>query len=137
MASSAIEELLVRPEVLLIKDAAFALGSTGLRGADNPAAMAFYATTLHFTNALAVEEEDIASGELEDGGTPERVRRWGWLDPSLTVWCSNSRSHCVNCPVGEKCYGLCGAGGSFVVIVAGTLDAIGTIDMHVPMDETH
>lgn len=137
MASSAIEELLVRPEVLLIKDAAFALGSTGLRGADNPAAMAFYATTLHFTNALAVEEEDIASGELEDGGTPERVRRWGWLDPSLTVWCSNSRSHCVNCPVGEKCYGLCGPGGSFVVIVAGTLDAIGTIDMHVPMDETH
>ena len=41
MASSAIEELLARPEVLLIKDAAFALGSTGLRGADNPAAMAF------------------------------------------------------------------------------------------------
>ena len=124
-ASSATEELLARPEVLLIKDAAFALGNTGIRGVDNPAAMAFYATALRFTNALAVEEEDVASGELEDGGMPERllskkrVRRWGWLDPSPTTWCSNSRSHCVRCPEGPQCYGLCGPGCTCWWIVCG------------------
>ena len=116
-ANSAVEELLSRPEVLLIKDAAFALGNTGVIGADNPAAMAFYTTALRFTKALA-EEENVASGELEDIGIPERRRSkrglfcgW-WSLPACPErrHCSNSNSRCVNCPIGPECLGLCGPG---------------------------
>ena len=49
---SAIEDLMVRPEVQLITAAAFALGETGLHGRDNPAAMAFYSTALRFSTAV-------------------------------------------------------------------------------------
>ena len=116
-ANGAVEELLSRPEVLLIKDAAFALGNTGVIGADNPAAMAFYTTALRFTKALA-EEENVASGELEDIGIPERRRSkrglfcgW-WFRPSCPERqnCPNSNSRCVNCPTGPQCLGLCGPG---------------------------
>ena len=110
-ASSAIEELLTRPEVLLIKDAAFALGDTGLNGIDNPAAMAFYSTALRFAKATIVEDEDAGSGELDDeegvGGLLSRKRsRRGWWPR----WCSNSRYLCRKCPRGSKCVGLCGPG---------------------------
>ena len=106
-ATNAIDELLERPEVLLIKDAAFAIGSTGLTGAGNPAAMAFYTTALRFAKSTVVEDQHVASGESEGAAreslSKKRSRR------SLT-WCSNSNSYCNVCPVGDNCLGLCGPG---------------------------
>jgi len=105
-ARSAQEELLARPEVLLIKEAALALGNAGLRGVNNPAAMAFYTTALRF--AKAVEGSDVSSGRSEGEEMPERllskkrVRR--------EQWCSNSNSYCDVCPTGPDCHGLCGPG---------------------------
>jgi len=97
---------LARPEVLLIKEVAFALGNTGLTGVNNPAAMAFYATALRF--AKAVEGSDVSSGRGEGEEMPERllskkrVRR--------EQWCMYSYSYCPGhtCPVGSDCLGLCG-----------------------------
>ena len=105
-ATSAIEELLARPEVLLIKDAAFAIGNTGITGVRNPAAMAFYTTALRFAES-AIGDQHAASGESE-GATrglvsKKRSRR------QLT-WCSNSNSNCDICPQGDNCLGLCGPG---------------------------
>ena len=103
-ATSAIDELLARPEVLLIKDAAFAIGNTGLTGVRNPAAMAFYITALRFAES-AIEDQHAASGESERAGrglaSKKRSRR------QLT-WCSNSNSYCNICPNGDNCLGLCG-----------------------------
>ena len=106
-AANAIDELLARPEVLLIKDAAFAIGSTGLTGVGNPAAMAFYTTALRFAKSTIVEDQHVASGESEGAArellSKKRSRR------SLT-WCSNSNSYCNICPDGDDCLGLCGPG---------------------------
>ena len=110
--TTAVDELLARPEVLLIKDAAFAIGNTGLTGIDNPAAMAFYATALRFAKSAVVEGEDVASGEGEEDGevrgllSKKRGRRGSWW--SGPGWCRNSRSYCYNCPDGPNCLGLCG-----------------------------
>lgn len=112
--TTAVDELLARPEVLLIKDAAFAIGNTGLRGVDNPAAMAFYATALRFAKSAVVEDEEVASGEGEHDGeargllSKKRGRRGSWW--SGPGWCSNSRYYCYNCPDGRYCRGLCGPG---------------------------
>ena len=116
-AKTAVEDLLARPEVLLIKDAAFALGNTGIIGADSPAAMAFYTTALRFTKALA-EEENVASSEHEDEGITERRRSKRqllcglWPLPSCPQRqnCPYSNSSCVNCPIGRECLGMCGPG---------------------------
>ena len=111
--TTAVDELLARPEVPLIKDAAFAIGNTGLTGVDNPAAMAFYATALRFARSTVVEDEHVASGEGEGEGEDDGVAR-GLLSKKrsrrswLPGWCSNSRYYCYNCPVGRNCLGLCG-----------------------------
>lgn len=103
---SAIEELLMRPEVPFIEEAAFALGNTGLHGVNNPAAMAFYSTALRF--AKVDENEGVASGLMEEELPAERRdRRWLFR---RRRYCTNSRSRCYNCPIESDCLGLCGRG---------------------------
>ena len=51
-ARNAIDYMLMHPEVQLIATASVALGNTGLHGKENPAAMAFYATALHFSKLM-------------------------------------------------------------------------------------
>ena len=61
-----------------------------------------------------------------------QVLQHGVVTPDLTVSDVRKAHGALVCVVRDVL-----AGGSFVVIAAGTQDAIGTIDMHVPMDETH
>jgi len=102
-ATSAFEELIARPEVLLIKEAAFALGNTGLKGVNNPAAMAFYSTAIHLANELTVDDDDREDEISDELPFAIRGRR-------STRYCTNSRSNCIKCPRGRKCLGLCGPG---------------------------
>ena len=91
---SAIDKLLMRPEIELIIDAAAALGNSGIYGYENPAAMAFYTTALRFSSVMA--EHDI---DLDQSGGLARNRR--------SYRCSSS---CSRCPRGSNCQGLCGPG---------------------------
>ena len=68
-ATNAIDELLARPEVLLIKDAAFAIGNTGLTGVGNPAAMAFYTTALRSSIAFVAVAFTISLSRCNTFGT--------------------------------------------------------------------
>ena len=96
---SAIDNLLIRPEVQLIAIAAVALGNAGLHGTENPPAMAFYATALRFSTILNEHDRDTS-------GAVQRNKRW-WSP----TYCSNSGSYCYSsCPIGPNCSGLCGPG---------------------------
>ena len=116
---SAIEELMTRPEVQLIVEAAHALGNAGLYGVDNPAVMAFYTTAMHFAKAIAEDADaDVVGSEtLHVPHVPygKRAKRgfWDFSRPS-TEHCSNvnggSRCELGTCPRGRKCRGLCGPG---------------------------
>ena len=99
---NAVENLLMHPEAQLIASAAIALGSTGLHGKDNPAAMAFYATALRFSTALGGHDHQ------DTGEAAHRNKRWS-LD---ATYCSNSDSYCPAgfCPFESNCLGLCGPG---------------------------
>ena len=100
---SAIDKLLMRPEVELIATAASALGNSGIHGYENPAAMVFYTTALRFSSA-------IAEHELNEGGGLARSKR-GWVDWLFGSYCSNSDSYCYSrCPEGPSCSGMCGPG---------------------------
>lgn len=70
--------------------------------------------------------------EFGDGDGLIQVLQYGVVIPDLTVSTVRLAKNVMACVVRDVL-----AGGSFVVIAAGTLDAIGTTDMHVPMDETH
>jgi len=138
-ARSAEEELLARPEVLLIKEVAFALGNTGLTGVNNPAAMAFYRYSTNVSRKL-LKVVTFHQVEVKGEKMPERllskkrVRR--------EQWCMYSYSYCPGhtCPVGSDCLGLCGprchCWCSFAMTAAGTLDAISTIPPVLQLDKT-
>ena len=116
--SSALEELMTRPEVEFIVEAAHALGNAGLYGVDNPAVMVFYTTAMRFAKAIGNDiDEDadvVGSGQVppEVVSLGKRAKRgfWDWVRP--TEYCSNSRSTCRRgwCPEGGHCQGLCGPG---------------------------
>ena len=105
---SAIEDLMMRPEVQLIAAAAVALGETGLHGIDNPAAMAFYSTAWRFStdlegNVNKIPSEDAVPVEDVPSEIGARYRR---------EYCSYADSNCPSgmCPRGRNCRGLCGPG---------------------------
>ena len=70
--------------------------------------------------------------EFGDGDGLIHVPQDGVVTPDPTVSTVRKAHSVMVCVVRDAL-----AGGSFVVIAAGTQDAIGTIDMDVPMDETH
>ena len=108
-ARSAIEQLLMRPEVQLIASAAFALGNTGVYGRDNPAAMVFYTTALRFAKVL---NQDMASTDYEVPLAPEGATALKHRNRRSYEYCSNSDSYCYTnyCPTGSNCLGMCGKG---------------------------
>ena len=70
--------------------------------------------------------------EFGDGDGSIQVPQHGVVTPDPTVSDVRKAHSVMVCVVRDVL-----AGGSFVVIAAGTQDAIGTIDTDVPTDETH
>ena len=114
----AFKELIMRPEVELIVAAAKALGNTGLRGRRSPAAMTFYV----FAKQLAmVKMHELGSlvGEGGESGFDERLlQHYQRREKRSREYCDNIPSgiffsndrYCPRgeCPVGDKCLGMCG-----------------------------
>ena len=118
----AFKELLNRPEVELIVAAARALGNTGLRGRENPAALTFYA----FAKQLAKVKTHFSKGQEGGSGEPFSSSTLSYHGqdmyrekrsplehcpniPRGSIFSSNNR-HCPRgeCPVGSECHGMCG-----------------------------
>ena len=110
---SAIEELMTRPEVQFIIEAARALGSTGLHGVDNPAAMAFYTTTMRFAKAVqeGADANIVSSGRvpMEDVPSANRAKRFcrtycDLVSRTCSTACICWRFVCGNCCWNARCY---------------------------------
>jgi len=118
--NSAFKELLNRPEVELVVAAAKALGSTGLRGRENPAALTFYA----FAKQLAKVKTYFSTGPEGGSGEPfsssplpyqhmYREKRYQLeectnIQPSGFLFSNNRYCPRGECPIGSECYGMCG-----------------------------
>ncbi len=92
----AIQELVARPEILLIERAAFALGDEGITGLDYPSSLPFYLAALQLhkvNNSIWLEQ---TNNEEQNALLPnDRARRASCL------------SQCPPCPE-DDCLGMCG-----------------------------
>ena len=92
---NALRQLLLRPEILLIKPAAFALGDEGITGQEYPSVLPFYLAALQLQSFLT-ENESI------------------WWDhdqvlPDNRLKRASCLSECPPCPC-DECLGMCGYG---------------------------
>ena len=86
---NSIENLLIQPEVDLIKPAAFALGAQGVTGKEFPGILPFYLA------ALQLEKITMSKNSETDYQLHKRLRRAGCL------------AQCPPCP-NDDCLGMCG-----------------------------
>ena len=115
----AFKVLLMRPEVELIAAAAKALGSTGVHGRGNPAALTFYA----LAKQLAIVKMQEAGNLLGEGGESgfgdrllqhhqRRKKRSREFCPNIPrgFFLFPNDRYCPRgeCPVGNTCLGMCG-----------------------------
>lgn len=101
-----IEEFLTHPEVSLLKEAAEALGKSGVLGKDSQPTMIFYAMALRFTKMMR-EYGDVDGSGAEPMDDPLSIltnRR-----PKRS-YCYNNGYYCNICPFGYSCLGMCGPG---------------------------
>ena len=114
----AFKRLLMGPGVELIVAAAKALGSTGLHGRGNPAAMTFYALAKQLA-MVRMQEVGSLLGESGESGFGERLLQHSQRrERRSTKFCANiprgflfpNDRFCPRdeCPVGDECLGMCG-----------------------------
>lgn len=97
------EEKLRHPAVLLLQEAAFAMGESGIEGRENPAALQLYVTAMRILEWREKKLEE-GSGELLEE------------DNVLEAYPRQKRSHCRRCTTGYcpdryhdyGCVGMCG-----------------------------
>ena len=99
---NAINEMLERPEIQLMQDAALKLMDLGITGDQYPSALTFLVTVKRFItlrlNATETPESDTGSG-LELSHPRKKRACSNWLS-------RNCPSH--RCPIGSRCLGMCG-----------------------------
>ena len=99
---NSINEMLERPEIQLMQDAALKLMDLGITGDQYPSALTFLVTVKRFItlrlNATEIPESDTGSG-LEPSHPREKRACSNWLS-------RNCPSH--RCPIGSSCLGMCG-----------------------------
>ena len=99
---NAINEMLERPEIQLMQDAALKLMDLGITGDQYPSALTFLVTVKRFItfrlNATEIPESDTGSG-LE----PSHPREKRACSNRLSRNCPSHR-----CPIGPRCSGMCG-----------------------------
>ena len=128
-----LQKLLERPELDLIRDAAFALGNTGVTGAENPAAMVFYAHAMRFSK-LTDRAQSAAEYYAAYPGFARHKRASscgsGWTDGGSYMCPDNGRccASASNCPTGTKnasgCVGTAAFAGCLCVATAATTKAV-------------
>jgi len=100
------EEKLRHPAVLLLQEAAFAMGKSGIEGRENPAALQLYVTAMRMLEWREKKLKEEGSGELLEE------------DNVLEAFPRQKRSHCGGCTTGycpdryhdDRCVGMCGLG---------------------------
>ena len=101
---NAINEMLERPEIQLMQDAALKLMDLGITGEQYPSALTFLVTVKRFItlklNASEIPESDIGSGS---GSEPSHPREKRACSNRLSRNCPSHR-----CPRGSRCLGMCG-----------------------------
>ena len=99
---NSINEMLERPEIQLMQDAALKLMDLGIAGDQYPSALTFLVTVKRFItlrlNATEIPEPDTGSGS-EPSHPREKRACSNWLS-------RNCPSH--RCPRGSNCLGMCG-----------------------------
>ena len=116
---NAFKELLMGPEVELIVAAAKALGSTGLHGRGNPAAMTFYALAKQLAMAKMQEVGSLLGEGGESGYGEPLSQHYQRRERRSPEFCANiprgfflfpNDRFCPRdeCPVGDTCLGMCG-----------------------------
>lgn len=101
---NAINEMLERPEIQLMQDAALKLMDLGIAGDQYPSALTFLVTVKRFItlklNASEIPESDTGSGSGSEPSHPREKRACSnW-------WSRNCPSN--RCPIGSQCLGMCG-----------------------------
>ena len=99
---NAMEELLMRPEVVMIEEAARALGGQGIMGNENPAAMPFYVLAMRLTK---FRNQFLGTTAVNVAPRVKRGHCWWSFDH-----CWNNGRCCWTCPRGNSCLGMCGPG---------------------------
>lgn len=100
------EEKLRHPAVLLLQEAAFAMGGSGIEGREYPAALQLYVTAMRMLEWREKKLMEEGSGELLEE------------DNVLEAFPRQKRSHCGRCTTGycpdryhdDGCVGMCGLG---------------------------
>lgn len=102
---SAFAELLFRPEMDDAIDMFEAFGVTGINGNQNPAALNFYGMILNFEKLRRMFNDSSSTPEAST-----RQKRHGCHVTSYYGAGVFIRDHCVRCPIGSRCKGMCGPG---------------------------
>jgi len=108
--NDAMEELIVRPEVEMIRGVVRELAALRITGAENPPAMTIYVLAMRLTKFQNYRME-LSSGQMNPPARRAKRSHCGsWWSSSREQHCSNNGKCCTRCPVGNLCRGMCGPG---------------------------
>lgn len=119
-----ISELSGSPELSLAEEVCHAMGDAGIMGYEHPAALQLYKTVLHFSSLPSSDIDGRPAQRHSHNITDSKRRRQISLDRvcpnqekmyrrslSERVFSSRNPFACdENCPIGDKCIGMCGPG---------------------------
>lgn len=110
--TSALSELLSRPELDIIFEMSEALGQAGINGYDNPAAFRFHGLALHFAKLRAhpMNRPPVEGSAEEPVYVPRRIGKRATCSRPGSWWSDTSYYNCRRCPYQPDCVGMCGAG---------------------------
>ena len=108
--------LLSSAQVQLIKEAAEALGNSGVNGKENQAAGVFHFYAMRLVEAQETFLDGRGSAKIESlrnkfvNGINHIIRREKTVKGDKLEQCNNFPTECAagQCPVGDKCIGMCG-----------------------------
>jgi len=108
--NDAMEELLARPEVEMIRGVIREFAIKRIIGAENLPAMTIYVLAMRLTKFQNYKME-LSSDEMNPPAQRAKRSHCGsWWSSSQKQHCSNSGKCCRRCPVGPQCRGMCGPG---------------------------
>ena len=106
--NDAMEELIARPEVEMIRGIVRELATLQITGTENPPAMTIYVLAMRLTKFQNYKMELSADQMNPPAQRAKRGHCWfTWLGRRH---CSNNGKCCSRCPIGSQCLGMCGPG---------------------------
>ena len=109
--NAAMEELLERPEVEMIRGIVQEFAARKITGAENAPAMTMYVLAMRlskFQNHKMRMESSLDQMSIPARRDKRGTCWWSWWTGER--YCSNNDECCVRCPRGSNCLGMCGPG---------------------------